>query len=218
MNTLALRFPRQLALATLALLALATPVRAITYLDNLSGTFFSSIGLTHSLSFALPFTTDNSATVFYLNDITVTVGGSSQTQSFSVGLYSNNGGVPSLAITDGAGSTSPTTTGNYTYSFLPTPLQPDTEYWVVLANSSFSVGDEYFWKEAATAPDLGTWTSNTTALQASFNGGTSWSPYSNGAYPMLSVVATPVDVPEPSSYAALLALPALALACFRRRK
>jgi len=216
MNTLALRFPRQLTLAALALLALAAPARATTYLDNLSGPNAGTLGLNSASQIAaIPFTTDNSAPAFYLSDITVSAAGSGSGSFFALQLYDTNGGVPGTLLATGVGTT-PSVQADYVYTFSSLPLQPDTQYWIGFANLPGS-SSSYDWTGTNTAPDLGTWTSNTTTIQFSSDDGASWFPFHLGFYPQIAVNAT-TTVPEPGTYAVLLALPALAAAAYFRRR
>jgi hypothetical protein len=176
----------------------------------------------------MPFTTDNSAPGFTLDDFKFILSGTIASPNFAVYVYTSTGSFPAatpgVSLGTGSGQTDPGIQTYYTYSFSGVTLQPNTMYWVVmqLLPSPPATGF-YDWFDSPISSNIGSWSVGEAGINsyaspyggnASPYGGTGWFPNSP-LYPVIAVVATPV--PEPAACAVLLGLPALALACFRRR-
>ena len=116
--------------------------------------------------------------------------------TIEVDLYSNNtvGNVPGSVIGTftNPGSLSP---GDLTFTpAIPQQLLPNTSYWVVLKNS----GSWNYTNGSATGPGASQrWADGS-------NSGAIWTATTGGPY-MMTVNATPVAVPEPSTWAMGLA-------------
>jgi hypothetical protein len=211
------QFASASVLAVLALAAGSQPARAlpITYMTNLDVAISSYWPADAGTWSSVLFTTDNSAASFELNSLVInqTIIGGSGDNSF-VALYSNSG-VPGSLIETGVATAPLTGSGNYTYTFNSTPLQPNSSYFIVVGGTGdFSGG----WAtEAVLTPFTGNWTS-TTNIYYSTTSGATWGQLNLGSYELFAVNATPVAVPEPGTYAVAIGAAALGLALWRRQR
>jgi len=116
--------------------------------------------------------------------------------SIEVDLYSNNpvGNVPGSVI-GGFSNPGSLAAGDLTFTpAIPQQLLPNTSYWVVLKNS----GTWNYTNGSATGPGASQrWADGS-------NSGAIWSASTGGPY-LMTVNATPVAVPEPSTWAMGLA-------------
>jgi hypothetical protein len=116
--------------------------------------------------------------------------------SIEVDLYSNNpvGNVPGSVI-GGFSNPGSLAAGDLTFTpAIPQQLLPNTSYWVVLKNS----GTWNYTNGSATGPGASQrWADGS-------NSGAIWNASNGGPY-MMTVNATPVAVPEPSTWAMGLA-------------
>lgn len=156
------------------------------------------------------------STAFSLSSINLSIVGGNGT-GFAVALYSNSSSVPGTLLISLSGSSSPTTTGIYSYT--PTSAQilgANTTYWWVasvphsgIVATSFNIRST---GSGAESTSLDSWTIGNVFRQQNNGGG--WD--ATGTPLMFSVSTT--AIPEPSTYVLAAGLAVFGFTLVRRRR
>lgn len=130
----------------------------------------------------------------YLNSF-----GSYNLANLSVRIFTDNVGVPGSAVGSLGGTGIMSTGGvfNFTNTASPVPLQPNTNYWVVIKNTVAGTGSNNVnWAYDYPSSPLPGLNGQIGTTQLVSTNGTSWNTFSNTASLMRIS-----NVPEPSTYA-----------------
>lgn len=211
---------------------MAQPVTAVSNLAESSngdagpfrGTFGGSFGGTSIYNYAFSFTTGT--THLNLAGVTLASPYTDSAAGLSLSLYSNNAGAPQTSLgTFGAGQSAGTMTANSTYasnfqltSFTPTTqtiaLSASTTYWLL----AYFTSDGQFRMPTTTSTSetagLTGWSIGDTYLDNQNGGG--WNTISRAIEFSVSAADAPA-VPEPATYAVVLATAMLGFTIWRRR-
>jgi hypothetical protein len=168
-----------LGLVLIAAMASGQSASAITMVDNLSGSFFGTDGLSSSGWRGISFTTGSSN--YNVDSVTLSLNQSAAGNLFA-SIYSNNAGLPGsqlFTFTNPGSVPSPIGNATFTLSTLQ-PLTPSTTYWLVSGVSSGA--GAYDWAVTGTLETGEPGWSIGNSLVVSINGGSSWSSNSLAAY------------------------------------
>jgi hypothetical protein len=190
--------------------SLAPNCAAAVVLDNTGQTpgGYDSVGGPGSASgnwLAAPFTTGSNAGGYNLQSIGVSMRFDSNETvpngAFTLGVWSDLGGVPGSLITGGALSgtanpnPSPAANAVFTYTSANSQLSPTTTYWVVARVTGGNAN--YLWNYAASSTVTGPWTIDGSYAFRTY-ADTTWQSLNNDNPFMMTISATPV--PEPAEY------------------
>jgi hypothetical protein len=161
--------------------------------SNLDQPFEINAGLQDVQFWAQRFVTDNSASNFRLDSVTLSLLPVESLGNFYVAIYSDSGEPRPLAeLGTFSGDTNPQTTGLYTYDdFTGGWLSPNTSYWLVAGVSSGAA--TYLWKGTDAGSFTGTWSIPGTGSTSKGDGlGPSWGTPGDSQALLMSVSATAV--------------------------
>ena len=204
-------------LAALIIACSTSLSHAAVLADNLAETRNGNVQVTNTRFEAQSFTT--TATDFLIQSVTISVQKSAAFSSGTLELFffdaTGTGGTPGSSIQLGpvasVAATSLTTTidANHTFSLSNYALAPSTTYFVVLAGSGLSDGDEFQWNFTNSTSGTGF----PSSYSRSDDSGSSWSAVDTTQPQKMSIAA----VPEPSTFA-VSAIGTALLCCFDRRR
>jgi len=190
------------ALAAALVLGMSPDSEATVMVSNLDQPMFSSFPVGAWWG-GNQFITDNSASSFLLDGVTIKMDTASATPgNFFVAIFSSAGDRPGTLLETLSGSSNPAAAGNYSYTSTGLSLAPNTSYWVVAGVSSGgSGGTGYNWVVSdETFSYSGPWVIPTTDthITSAPAGGTDWNNFINDGYPRHFSVSATAVVPEPS--------------------
>jgi hypothetical protein len=192
---------------------------AISNLDQPAGSNIA-VGKTPEFNFSTGFSFTTGSVNTTLAGITLSMftASSESAAGFSVAIYNGIGTTgPTGLFGTLSGSTTPVTTGLYSYTTPGLSLLADTTYWIVATAPTTPTNTHFrILSTTSTAEDAGGfvgWSIGDSRWLTN-NGGASWFNTTTGQLPFFSVQL--MSVPEPSTFA-LLATGVLVAAWFRRR-
>lgn len=158
------------------------------------------------------FTTDNSATSFSLNSVSLRIGSSYLINDFFMRLHNYNGSnTPGTLLGTLSGPNLPTGLAQNTWTADSLSLAPNTTYFLTWGFTSGTGAYELVVSNVGSPS--GAW-SLAANFVASSDGGSNWNLNSGGYQPLIAVSAS--AIPEPSTTAVLVGLGAVSLAIWRR--
>lgn len=206
-----------LFLATLSCIVIPRAGAQILYVSNLSESSPNAIAVGSNRWIAQPFETGD-AEQYALDTVTLDIGNIiGSPQGFTVRIFSDNAGTPSVSVGALSGSLS---IGEIPFDASGITLDGSSTYWIVLSTDSLlSSGSFPFWKftNSSSFAAQDEWSIPLAQARESADAGTNWTPSFSvaGGY-QFSIDA--VAIPEPAP----LALGGVAAAAFafrwRRRK
>ncbi len=207
--------PRFILTATFAAIALfalfvSTAVHADAIVSNFDQTIngSGSVGLFFGgpITRGGAFTTGANPDGYTLNSVSLRMGaGSGVPAGFVVTLHSDSSGLPGTLISALTGNSNPFADGDYAYTAASVSLSPTTTYFVVADADDVSTptnSNNFRWRVTDSGSDASVdgWSIADGHAQ-SFNNGGGWSSTTGALF--MSIDATPVSVPEPTSLALL---------------